>query len=86
MIIIEEKLVDSVKLRYEIVATYRDDSLKGCDVTLPEVIYRLDTTTDHLKAFFIDETQLSEFPEYDVDVKVKVDKVRFRGSKVFIKV
>ena len=82
----DEQLVDSVKLRYEIIVTYRDDSLKDCNVTLPEVIYRLDSTSEHLKAFFIDYTQLSEFQEYDVDVKVKVDKVRFRGSKEFIKV
>lgn len=82
----DDLLVDSVKLRYEIVVTYRDDSLKGCNVTLPEVVSRLDSTSDHLKAFFIDESQLSEFQEYDVDVKVKVDKVRFRGSKEFIKV
>lgn len=82
----DEKLVDSVKLRYEIIVTNRDDSLKGCDVTLPEVKKRLDSTTDHLKAFFIDYTHLDKFQEYDVDVKVKVDKVRFRGSKEFIKV
>lgn len=82
----DEKLVDSVKLRYEIIVTYRDDSLKDCNVTLPEVIYRLDSTSEHLKAFFIDYTQLSEFQEYDVDVKVKVDKVRFRGSKEYIKI
>lgn len=81
----DELLVDSVKLRYEIVVTYRDDSLKNCDVTLPEVTYRLNSASDHLKAFFIDESQLSEFQEYDVDVKVKVDKVRFRGSNEFIK-
>lgn len=82
----DELLVDSVKLRYEIIITYRDDSLKNCDVTLPEVIYRLNSTSDHLKAFFIDESQLSEFQEYDVDVKVKVDKVRFRGSNEYIKI
>lgn len=82
----DERLVDSVKLRYEIVVTYRDDSLKNCDVTLPEVIYRLDSTSDHLKAFFIDYTHLDKFQEYDVDVKVKVDKVRFRGSKEYIKI
>lgn len=81
----DELLVDSVKLRYEIIVTYRDDSLKNCDVTLPEVTYRLNSTSDHLKAFFIDESQLSEFQEYDVDVKVKVDKVRFRGSNEYIK-
>lgn len=81
----DELLVDSVKLRYEIVVTYRDDSLKNCDVTLPEVTYRLNSTSDQLKAFFIDESQLSEFQEYDVDVKVKVDKVRFRGSNEYIK-
>lgn len=82
----DDQLVDSVKLRYEIIVTYRDDSLKGCDVTLPEVIYRLDSASDHLKAFFIDYTHLDKFQEYDVGVKVKVDKVRFRGSKEFIKI
>ena len=82
----DERLVDSVKLRYEIVVSYRDDSLKSCDVTLPEVIYRLDSTTDHLKAFFIDYTHLDKFQEYDVDVKVKVDKVRFRGSDEYVKI
>lgn len=82
----DEKLIDSVKLRYEIIVTYRDDSLKDCNVTLPEVMYRLNSTSDTLKAFFIDYTQLSEFQEYDVDVKVKVDKVRFRGSKEYIKI
>lgn len=82
----DDQLVDSVKLRYEIIVTYRDDSLKGCDVTLPEVVSRLDSTSDYLKAFFIDYTHLDKFQEYDVDVKVKVDKVRFRGSKEFIKV
>ena len=82
----DEQLVDSVKLRYEIIVTYRDDSLKDYNVTLPEVMNRLNSTSDTLKAFFIDESQLSEFQEYDVDVKVKVDKVRFRGSKEFIKI
>ena len=82
----DEMLVDSVKLRYEIIVTYRDDSLKDCNVTLPEVMYRLNSTSDTLKAFFIDESQLSIFQEYDVDVKVKVDKVRFRGSKEYIKI
>lgn len=82
----DEMLVDSVKLRYEIIVTYRDDSLKDYNVTLPEVIYRLNSTSDTLKAFFIDKSQLSEFQEYDLDVKVKVDKVRFRGSKEYIKI
>lgn len=82
----DDLLVDSVKLRYEIIVTYRDDSLKDCNVTLPEVMYRLNSTSDTLKAFFIDESQLSDFQEYDVDVKVKVDKVRFRGSTEYIKI
>ena len=82
----DEKLIDSVKLRYEIIVTYRDDSLKDYNVTLPEVINRLNSAPDTLKAFFIDKSQLSEFQEYDVDVKVKVDKVRFRGSKEYIKI
>lgn len=82
----DEQLVDSVKLRYEIIVTYRDDSLKDCNITLPEVMYRLNSSSDTLKAFFIDESQLSDFQEYDVDVKVKVDKVRFRGSNEYIKI
>ena len=82
----DDQLVDSVKLRYEIVVTYRDDSLKDYEVTLPEMISRLNTTPDILKAFFIDVSQISEFPEYDVDVKVKIDKVRFRGCDEYIKI
>lgn len=82
----DDKLVDSVKLRYEIIVTYRDDSLKDYEVTLPEVISRLQSTPDILKAFFIDVTQISDFQEYDIDVKVKVDKVRFRGSNEYIKI
>ena len=82
----DDQLVDSVKLRYEIIVTYRDDSLKDCDVTLPELKNRLDSAPDTLKAFFIDYTNLDKFQEYDVEVKGKVDKVRFRGSKEFIKI
>ena len=75
----DEQLVDSVKLRYEIIVTYRDDSLKDCNVTLPEVIYRLDSTSEHLKAFFIDYTQLSEFNLLRSDnlIRYKYNKLQY---------
>lgn len=55
-------------------------------MTIINVWGKIDSASDHLKAFFIDYTHLDKFQEYDVGVKVKVDKVRFRGSKEFIKI